>query len=154
MKGIKAGLFILVAAFFTGKCGAQISPGELATVHSNLEGVSNCTKCHILGEKVSNEKCLDCHLELKERTSQAKGYHASAEVKSKECAVCHSDHHGLNFQIVKFDEKKFDHNLTGFQLKGAHSRFKQIFIMAIITINRQSVLVMICMTTHTIRLQT
>ena len=46
---------------------AQISPGDLAQPHAHLEGMSNCTKCHILGEKVSNDLCLDCHTELKTR---------------------------------------------------------------------------------------
>ena len=44
---------------------SQISPGELAKVHAHLEGMSNCTQCHSLGAKVSNEKCLDCHKEVK-----------------------------------------------------------------------------------------
>lgn len=107
-------------ALIGGKCFAQISPGELSGVHSHLEGISNCTKCHTLGEQLSNQKCLDCHKELSERIRQNKGYHASSEVKGKQCASCHSDHHGKNFQIVKFDEKKFNHHLTGFYLKGAH----------------------------------
>jgi len=101
---------------------AQISPGELAKVHANLEGMSNCTKCHILGKKVSNQKCLDCHTELKIRVELKKGYHASAEVKDKECFTCHSDHHGVNFQIVRFAKEKFNHGITGFPLQDAHGK--------------------------------
>ena len=100
---------------------AQISPGELAKVHSHLEGMSNCTKCHILGEKVSNSKCLECHTELKARIDLQKGYHSSAEVRGKECVRCHSDHHGLAFQIVRFDKSNFDHTLAGFALSDTHS---------------------------------
>jgi nitrate/TMAO reductase-like tetraheme cytochrome c subunit len=100
----------------------QISPGELAKVHSHLEGMSNCTQCHILGEKVSNKKCLDCHTELKARIDLQKGYHSSVEVRGKECVKCHSDHHGKNFQILRFDKGKFNHNLTGFNLLGAHAK--------------------------------
>lgn len=103
---------------------AQISPGELSKVHSHLEGMTNCTKCHILGEKVSNEKCLACHTELKVRIDQKKGFHASVQVKSKQCAGCHNDHHGLTFQIVRFEKEKFNHDLSGFKLTGAHSRKK------------------------------
>jgi len=101
---------------------AQISPGELAKVHSHLEGMSNCTQCHILGEKVSNKKCLDCHTELKARIDLQKGYHSSAEVKGKECVKCHSDHHGKNFQIIRFEKEKFNHSLTGYNLVGAHAK--------------------------------
>ena len=30
---------------------AQISPGELTKSHAHLEGMLNCTKCHVLGDK-------------------------------------------------------------------------------------------------------
>ncbi|MBL7793842.1 MAG: hypothetical protein JNK77_16055 [Saprospiraceae bacterium] len=101
---------------------AQISPGDLSKAHSALEGISNCTKCHTLGEKVSNDKCLDCHKALKSRINQNKGYHVSKEVKGKECASCHSDHHGLKFEMIRFDEKAFNHQLTGYTLTGAHKK--------------------------------
>jgi hypothetical protein len=101
---------------------AQISPGELVKVHAHLEGMSNCTQCHTLGAKVSNSKCLACHTEIKKRIDQKKGYHASIAVKGKECASCHNDHHGRNFQITRFDPSKFQHDLTGYKLEGGHSK--------------------------------
>lgn len=101
---------------------AQISPGPLAAVHANLEGISNCTHCHTLGSKVTNDKCLACHTELKARVDPGKGYHSSTEVKGKNCTSCHSDHHGVNFQILRFDKEKFNHNLAGFPLIGAHAK--------------------------------
>lgn len=108
--------------FLATAINAQISPGDLSKAHSALEGISNCTKCHVLGEKVSNDKCLDCHKILKNRIKQNKGYHVSKEVKGKECASCHSDHHGLKFDMVRFDEKNFNHQLTGYNLTGAHKK--------------------------------
>ncbi len=101
---------------------SQISPGPLASVHSHLEGISNCTKCHSLGNQVTNDKCLDCHTEIRIRTEQKRGYHASAEVRGKSCVSCHNDHHGVNFQIVRFNKDKFNHDLTGFKLTGAHAK--------------------------------
>ena len=101
---------------------AQISPGELSKSHAFLEGVSNCTKCHDLGNKVTREKCLDCHKEIKGGIISKKGFHASAEVISKDCFVCHNDHHGRNFQMLKFDKTTFLHIKTGFELKGAHAK--------------------------------
>lgn len=100
----------------------QISPGPLSTYHTQLEGLSNCTKCHDMGQKVNNSKCLGCHTELKARIDLQKGYHASSAVKGKECIGCHNEHHGLTFQIVKFDQKTFDHNLSGFKLSGTHAK--------------------------------
>lgn len=98
----------------------QISPGDLVRNHAHLEGMSNCTKCHTLGKKVSDEKCLACHLEIKVRIEQKRGYHASAEIEGKSCASCHNDHHGRNFQIIRFNTEKFDHRLAGYPLEGAH----------------------------------
>ncbi len=99
---------------------AQLSPGELTTAHEKLEGLSNCTQCHVLGKKVTNQKCLDCHTEINKLIENKKGYHASNEVSGKECYVCHNEHHGRHFQIVRLDEDKFDHTLTGFALEGKH----------------------------------
>ena len=109
-------VFFLIAVSVYG----QISPGDLTTFHAKYEGLENCTKCHDLGKSVSQEKCLDCHKEIKTRIEQNKGYHSSSEVKSKNCWKCHSEHNGRNFEIIHFDRKKFDHNVTGFKLSGAH----------------------------------
>jgi hypothetical protein len=99
---------------------AQLSPGDLSEPHAYLEGLSNCTKCHVLGNKVSDEKCLNCHTEIQQRLNLQKGYHSSADVKGKNCTSCHSDHHGKNFQLIRFEIEKFDHNLTGYNLSTPH----------------------------------
>jgi hypothetical protein len=90
---------------------AQISPGELSKAHAHLEGVSNCTQCHAVGNQVTREKCLACHKEIKDNIAANKGYHASKEEKGKKCAACHTDHHGRNelsvlllAQITKYIE--------------------------------------------------
>lgn len=101
---------------------SQISPGELVKVHAHLEGMANCTQCHTLGAKVSNEKCLDCHKEIQSRLTESKGFHASSKVKSKDCIICHSDHYGRNYDIVHLVKNKFDHNDTGYKLEGKHAK--------------------------------
>ncbi|MFA6128913.1 MAG: cytochrome c3 family protein [Bacteroidales bacterium] len=113
-------IFILLL-FVAGNCLGQISPGDLTTAHSNLEGLSNCSKCHEVGKKVATAKCLECHKEIKELINLNKGYHASSEVKSKECFSCHNEHHGRNFKIVRFDTLKFDHKDARFELLGKHN---------------------------------
>jgi hypothetical protein len=100
----------------------QISPGELSEPHSHLEGISNCTKCHELGEKVNEDKCLACHQELKVRIDQKKGFHSSPNVYKKSCILCHSDHLTRKYDIVHLDKTKFDHQTTGFLLEGKHSQ--------------------------------
>jgi hypothetical protein len=113
-------LLLMILSFF--KLAAQISPGVLSSPHAHLEGISNCTQCHVLGNKVTNEKCLICHKDIKERITLQKGYHSSAEVKGKDCFVCHNDHHGKNFQLIRLDTLKFDHKLTGYSLSVPHTK--------------------------------
>lgn len=115
-------LHILLLALLASKAAAQLSPGDLSNAHAKLEGVSNCTQCHVLGSKVSNDKCLACHKEIKTLIDRREGYHISSEVKGKDCASCHSDHHGRKFDMVRFDEKNFNHNLAYYELNGAHKK--------------------------------
>lgn len=110
----------LVLFLFLAQVTAQISPGDLSQSHAHLEGLSNCTKCHTLGKKVSNEKCLNCHLDIGIRIKEQRGYHASTELHGKGCVECHNDHHGRNFQMIRFDTDQFNHALTGYKLQGAH----------------------------------
>jgi hypothetical protein len=36
--------------------------------------------------------------------------------------MCHNDHHGRTFKIIRFTPEKFNHNLTGYKLEGAHAK--------------------------------
>jgi hypothetical protein len=74
----------------------------------------------VLGEKLTNTKCLDCHTEIKNAITSKDGYHASKEVQGKFCYTCHSEHHGKQFQLVRFDKNSFNHSLTGYMLEGKH----------------------------------
>jgi hypothetical protein len=112
----------ILCVWYAGKSAAQLSPGDLAAEHAHLEGLSNCTQCHEIGKKVTNQKCLDCHTALQSRLNENRGYHASSEILGKECIECHSDHHGRKFEMIRFDETTFDHDLTGYQLEGAHQK--------------------------------
>ena len=112
----------IVFSLFNLVAFAQLSPGELSKAHAGLEGVSNCIKCHVVGSKVTREKCLACHKEIQANITEKKGYHASPEVTGKLCALCHNEHHGRNFQLVRFDRNTFVHAKTGFELKGAHAK--------------------------------
>ncbi len=116
-KGI---VHIILNLFLLTHLIGQISPGDLTAAHAELEGIRNCTQCHDLGHKVTNKKCLACHEEIQALTDLDRGYHASKEVKGKDCAEWHSEHHGRNFDMSRFDEDNFDHDLTGYELTGGH----------------------------------
>jgi hypothetical protein len=98
----------------------QLSPGDLSNVHAEYEGLTNCTLCHDLGNKVTNKKCLDCHDEIQSLINDDRGYHADATVKNKDCFECHNDHHGRKFEMIRFDEQNFNHNQAGYTLEGQH----------------------------------
>lgn len=112
---------LLLFLFSSPMLEAQLSPGDLSEPHSHLEGISNCTQCHVLGDKASEAKCLLCHTEIQSRISSQKGYHSSTEVKGKSCFNCHSEHNGKNFSLVRLDVNKFNHSLTGYTLSGKHA---------------------------------
>ncbi len=122
MNGIKYKILFLF--FITQYLFAQISPGDLSNAHKNLEGMSNCTQCHVLGDNVDNKKCLDCHTEVNELIKSNHGFHSSSDVKGKECSECHGEHFGRDFDVIRFDEDKFDHSKTKFELTGKHSETK------------------------------
>lgn len=114
----------VIGLLFAFQAFAQLSPGDLSDAHAHLEGIKNCTSCHVLGEKETTSKCLECHKEIQQLINKKEGYHASSEAAGKKCAECHGEHFGRDFQITRFDEDKFDHNLTGYKLEGKHQELK------------------------------
>jgi len=115
-------MMLVMMAIWTIDLRAQLSPGDLTSAHAHLDGISNCTQCHVLGNKVTSDKCLVCHTEIKERIEKKKGYHYSSEVAEAECALCHSEHNGKNFKLIKLDTDSFDHDLTGYHLSVPHAK--------------------------------
>lgn len=125
MKKLLTVFLISVFCFVLSISGfGQISPGELSEPHAHLEGMSNCTQCHDLGKHVSDQKCLECHKELKSRIDQKKGFHTSLKVDKKACISCHSEHLSRKYDIVHLDKDKFDHQDTGWPLEGKHKEKK------------------------------
>jgi hypothetical protein len=105
---------------------AQISPGPLAKAHQSLSGPTNCTKCHDMGRGAAQLKCLECHMEIRDRIAQNRGMHAiwaGPSSGNKDCARCHSDHNGVDFPLIHWEPKReaMDHSKTGFALAGKHA---------------------------------
>lgn len=98
--------------------GRLISPGPLAKAHGNLEGVSNCQRCHAQGRRVTAAKCLACHKPVADRILRKTGVHANVK---GDCVSCHVEHAGGEGELRPFDQKTFDHaRVTGFPLDGRH----------------------------------
>ena len=127
---IRSGIFLAILAVLAGfnalPARAQISPGPLARAHEQFSGPTNCTKCHVFGGSKSQLKCLECHTEIRDRVVNKRGLHATftgTNPTGQECAKCHSDHNGANFNMVHWDPPKkesLDHNKTGYPLEGKH----------------------------------
>ncbi len=102
---------------------AQFSPGKLAAPHAALEGMENCVACHEPGRQTTEERCLACHTEIVEAMRADRGLHTEKERQGKDCALCHSDHHGRSFELVHWPEGigNFDHGRTAFLLQEAHA---------------------------------
>lgn len=121
MKTRVSFLFLVWIGVFQGAAG-QISPGDLSSAHAHLEGMGNCTQCHTMGKSLSNENCLNCHTEIRTRIKEQRGLHAS--YGQKECVECHKEHHGRNFDLVRFEKNSFQHSHTGYSLEGKHAQLK------------------------------
>jgi hypothetical protein len=108
----------------TGARADLFSPGDLTKQHAPLEGISNCTKCHPAGNKLSQETCLNCHTELQPRLGAGQGLHGRISDDKRDCQKCHHEHQGRNAALVDWGtaagKKGFDHKRTGWPLKGEH----------------------------------
>lgn len=114
-----------MALLWAQVASAQVfSPGELAKAHQELEGLTNCKKCHGDGEQVSQAKCLDCHAELKQRVAQGKGFHGRMAEGERACQKCHHEHQGRAFALIDWvpSKKQFPHAKVGWALEGKHAK--------------------------------
>jgi predicted CXXCH cytochrome family protein len=112
----------------SARLAAQISPGPLARAHRTLEGAQNCVSCHGLKRQPMTQVCLACHKEIGWLMQQRRGLHArEVTVGKKECASCHPDHAGADFDMVAWPEgaaARFDHRRAGWALDGKHAEAK------------------------------
>ena len=116
--------WLVVMALLAGAPGAraQVSPGPLAKPHAALEGNLNCAKCHGKAKGEMDRKCLACHEEIASLIANQRGFHAREG--KKDCARCHPDHGGTNFEMIAWPDKspqKFKHERAGWPLQGKHA---------------------------------
>src|SRR5262245_55943774 len=104
------------------------SPGPLSKSHAAWDASDKCNECHDGDKTVNQNKCLGCHdhANLKARIAAGQGFHASSLVKSKRDESCHLEPKGPAYDImgwrsVQGGESGFNHDLTGWPLKGKHS---------------------------------
>lgn len=103
-----------------------LSPGKLARAHAELEGISNCTRCHDVGKKVDGRLCLECHIAIQRAIAGGRGLHARQAAAGKNCLDCHREHRGENASLVDWGgaRERFDHKRTGYPLVDKHAALK------------------------------
>lgn len=98
-----------------------VMPGPLTQDHAEYE--DQCGSCHQrFNRRKQNQLCLACHEEVADDLGKRQGYHGlDSNIAGTDCATCHTDHKGREFDIVTLDRNSFNHKLTNFELHGAHS---------------------------------
>lgn len=122
-------VFIIAFAFVSaakaelGALDKMVMPGEVIQDHSKFE--SSCSKCHVVFRKNAQDKaCVQCHdhVDIGRDVKNKKGFHG--RIKGKFCRDCHKEHLGRSADIIRFDERKFNHRQTDFPLGGKHRKTK------------------------------
>lgn len=98
-----------------------IAPGPLSNAHKQLEK-KDCFACHTANKSIPNDKCLNCHNEIKKSQIKKGSFHS--QFSNKKCIDCHKEHKGRMFDMAKLKIEKFDHSKTNFPLKGKHKQVK------------------------------
>ena len=123
LHSLLAVLWLLVLAWTPGTHAqgleSVLSPGVLSQPHAKWE--NDCKSCHVrFDPKGQDRLCMDCHKELAQDVRSKTGYHG--RMKPQQCRSCHTEHRGLNGRIFELDERRFDHVLTDFALRGKHQK--------------------------------
>jgi hypothetical protein len=105
--------------------GQVFSPGKVSA--KSIQGVSirgfsshadfekQCGNCHDPLNTNLAIKCLECHTGVAEQITTKLGVH-SQFANVNECAQCHPEHRGRDFDPTKASFRLFDHSTTGFSL--------------------------------------
>ncbi len=124
---MRRALLLLLVGLGASARADLFSPGELSKQHRALEGLSQCTRCHPAGGQLSQETCLACHQELQPRLGKGLGFHGRLAPDKRACESCHHEHQGQAVPITDYGpggEKGFNHQRTGWPLKGKHQEQK------------------------------
>jgi len=105
--------------------GETFSPGPLSAkgqpdmalkgYRSHAEFESQCGLCHAPFEISQAELCIDCHQSISQQISAQQGTHSHIP-NVNQCASCHPDHRGRDFDVTLAAMPMFDHSNTDFSL--------------------------------------
>jgi hypothetical protein len=108
--------------FSPGPVSAKSLPGVvMENYHSHADFESNCSLCHQPLKTSQAALCMQCHTDIASQVNTRTGLHGRL-ANADQCAACHAEHKGRNFDPTQAAILNFDHNLTGFQLSGKHGQ--------------------------------
>jgi hypothetical protein len=126
IKRVASGLVVrylsVILCLFVIPAHAQViqkalMPGQLSDVHAKYE--QDCGNCHKTFDKNAQTLlCVSCHKAIAKDIEEKKGWHGHLDDTT--CRECHKEHKGRKTKLAVIDKEHFDHDHTGFQLKGAH----------------------------------
>jgi hypothetical protein len=105
--------------------GLAFSPGPLSAVaradisskdytsHADFE--QQCSQCHQPLTSFQGELCIACHSNIGKQITTERGLHGSIK-NGVQCAECHSDHLGRDFDLRLGHLDSFDHSELNFVL--------------------------------------
>ena len=121
------GVFTLLSGglgFSPGPVSAKsVSGVVLQNTKSHADFEDNCSLCHQPLQKDQAVLCMNCHSDIATQVQSKQGLHGRLD-NVNQCATCHAEHKGRNFDPTSDAVKTFDHNLTGFSLAGKHSQIQ------------------------------
>lgn len=105
--------------------GLAFSPGDLSSKSrpaSRIQGFSShadfeqeCKRCHQPLKSLQASLCMDCHTEIAKGIEKGNELHGKLE-NPLQCAACHGDHKGREFDPLQGALAHFDHAITSFSL--------------------------------------
>jgi len=103
-------------AFSPGRLSAMAKPGVTpGGFRSHAEFESECRRCHLPLKTTQDALCLACHDEIGLQISSGARTHGHIR-QVGQCAACHSDHKGYDFDPTRSAYAYFDHSATAFSL--------------------------------------
>ncbi len=134
LGGLMFVIGVAVALFVSG--GAIFSPGELTAyaaqnkpiknLKAHAEFENNCLECHEPLHGITTERCETCHTDVNEQRVTGTGLHGHLNnIDVTDCASCHRDHRGREFDPNELALKKFDHTAIGFSLAWHFTNYDQ-----------------------------
>ncbi len=108
------------AIFNPGPVSAKSQAGvELEGYQSHVDFENNCGLCHKPLSSGQAPLCLDCHTKVAVQIDQKSGAHGHLEDVTQ-CAACHAEHKGRDFDPTTAALEGFDHSKTRLALQGKH----------------------------------